>query len=496
MSRAVGRIGFWLTTAAVAAALSPAVAPTDPTLHPTGDALVVGCAAGALAFVLLARSSIPVSAITVVPPRRLAARSVVLLAKSVQEEAIWRGLVLGLLVGPFGRLGALTLSTVAFATAHVTRQGRAAVAHLVTGTLFGLAYLVTGRLVAAVAAHGAYNVLVGVSGHARTGVTVSDTSPGAATLIASRPTFEQRRSMSAPPDASKAGTPVARLEGVVKSFGRVRALDGVDLELRSGEILALLGANGAGKSTAVAVMLGLRRADEGAASLFGLDPRIPRARRRVGAVLQDIGFPPGLRVREAVDLTRSHFPGAASTTFDALARLDLASLADREAGGLSGGQRRRLAVALALTGNPEVLFLDEPTAGMDASARHTLLSDLRGYAASGGAVLLTTQQLAEAEEIATRIVLLAHGRIVLTGSVPEVRARAGRARVTVRTAALPVLRGAAAIETQGDRHVVYVDDADAFVSELVLSGATFSELEVVPVSLEDAFVTLTAEAEP
>ena len=143
-----------------------------------------------------------------------------------------------------------------------------------------------------------------------------------------------------------------------------------------------------------------------------------------------------------------------------------------------------------------MLFLDEPTAGMDASARRRLLSDLRSFADGGGAVLLTTQQLAEAEEIATRIVLLARGRIVLTGSVPEVRARAGRARVTLRAAEPPRLRTATAIETQGDRHVVYVDDADAFVSDLVLSGTPFSELAVVPVSLEDAFVTLTAEADP
>jgi ABC-2 type transport system ATP-binding protein len=300
--------------------------------------------------------------------------------------------------------------------------------------------------------------------------------------------------MSAEPAASKAGTPVARLEGVLKSFGRVHALDAVDLELRSGEILALLGANGAGKSTAVAVMLGLRRADAGSARLFGLDPRSPAARRRVGAVLQDIGFPPGLRVRETVDLTRAHFPDAGSTR-DVLDRLDLASLADRDAGGLSGGQRRRLAVALALCGRPEALFLDEPTAGMDAPARRKLLSDLRSFAGRGGAVLLTTQQLAEAEEIATRIVLLTHGRVVLEGSVREVRARAGRARVTLRAPSLPDMPTAASIESHGDRHVVYVDDADAFVSELVLSGTAFSELEVVPVSLEDAFVALTSEAD-
>jgi ABC-2 type transport system ATP-binding protein len=258
-------------------------------------------------------------------------------------------------------------------------------------------------------------------------------------------------------------------------------------------VLALLGPNGAGKSTAVAIMLGLRRADAGRAWLFGLDPRTPQARQHVGAVLQDVGFPPGLRVHEAVDLVRAHYPDARSTE-SALAQLGLESVSRRDAGGLSGGQRRRLAVALALAGKPRALFLDEPTAGMDAGARRALLTELREFAACGGAVILTTQQLDEAEEIATRVVLLAHGRVALEGSVREVRARAGRTRVTLRASAAPLFEGAT-VETQGDRHVVYVEDADAFVSALVRSGTPFSDLEVVPVSLEDAFVALTDRAD-
>ena len=164
---------------------------------------------------------------------------------------------------------------------------------------------------------------------------------------------------------------IAGLEGASRSYGSVTALHDVDLELRRGEILALLGPNGAGKSTAVAILLGLRRLDAGRARLFDRDPREPAARRLIGAVLQEVGFPLGLRVREVVDLVRAHFPGAAAT--DAvLDRLELGPLADRDAAGLSGGQRRRLAVALALAGRPEALFLDEPTAGMDATARRAL----------------------------------------------------------------------------------------------------------------------------
>jgi ABC-2 type transport system ATP-binding protein len=148
---------------------------------------------------------------------------------------------------------------------------------------------------------------------------------------------------------------------------------------------------------------------------------------------------------------------------------------------------------LALAGSPDVLFLDEPTAGMDATARRGLLRDLARFAADGGSVLLTTQQLSEAEEIATRVVVLARGRVILEGSVAEVRARAGTTRVTLRAKRVPQVGGIASIDSHLDRHVVYVEDADVFVAELVRSGVPFRELEVTPVSLEDAFVTLTRE---
>ena len=157
-------------------------------------------------------------------------------------------------------------------------------------------------------------------------------------------------------------------------------------------------------------MLGLRRPDAGQARLFGRDPRDGVRRRAVGVVLQEVGFPPALRVRETVDLVRAHFPEAASSRRGARSPRRR-GLGRGYAGGLSGGQRRRLAVALAFAGGVEALFLDEPTAGMDALARRALLRDVSQFATGGGAVLLTTQQLAEAEEIATRVVVLAAGRM-------------------------------------------------------------------------------------
>jgi ABC-2 type transport system ATP-binding protein len=469
------------------------VPPLDPTTRSVGQAITFGCLAGSFLFAGLARRRLPPSALAAVPRRRLLSRSVVLCVRSAREEAIWRGLVLGLLLPTFGRVGALALSTTLFALAHVPRQGRMAVVHLATGLVFGVTYLVTGRLLGAIAAHGTYNVLVGAGSLCRDELSSSATGRAGSRLLAS-----ERRSPPRPTVHATTPTPsataVARLEGVVKSFGPVRALDGIDLELRTGEVLALLGPNGAGKSTAVATMLGLRRPDLGRAYLNGLDPREPAARRSIGAVLQEIGLPHTLRVRELVELVRAHYP-ASHTVEEALGRLGLASLAQRQALGLSSGQRRRLAVALALAGRPRVLFLDEPTAGMDAAARRALLGDLADFASDGGAVLLTTQQLAEAEAIASRVALLVGGRIVLEGTVAEVRALAGMTRVTLRAETIPPLAGISTVESHHDRHVVYVGDADRFVAELVGSGVTFRELEVVPVSLEDAFVALTRDVD-
>ena len=489
----VGRLVYWGAATGAAVLVAPAVPPLDPTVNGAGNALAVGCLAGGAAFAVLARKRVDAGAISKLPRRRLLARSVVLAAKSAQEEAIWRGVVLGVLVGPTGRLGAVALSTLLFAAAHVRRLRRSALAHLITGASFGLVYATTGRLHAAIAAHGTYNVLVGAAAMTEQDLSVLDTGRKDARRLRSARS-ESSRPMHVERVENVAET-VARLEGVVKSFPTVRALDGVDLELRRGEIVALLGPNGAGKSTAVAVMLGLRRPDAGRARLFGRDPREPTARRAVGAVLQEIGYPPGLRVRETVELVRAHYADPVETD-DVLCRIGLADVAHRDAGGLSGGQRRRLAVALALAGSPDALFLDEPTAAMDVTARRALLRDIAGFAGAGGAVLLTTQHLAEAEEIATRVVLLAHGRVVLEGSVAEVRAHGGRTKVTFRADDLAPLDGPVAVSSSGDRHVVYVDDADSFVARLVRSGIVFRELEVAPVSLEDAFVALTEEGAP
>jgi ABC-2 type transport system ATP-binding protein len=218
----------------------------------------------------------------------------------------------------------------------------------------------------------------------------------------------------------------AALRTVTKRFGDTLALDSVELEVRAGEVLALLGPNGAGKTTALSLMLGLRRPDAGSAVMFGRDPRTAAARTSIGVTPQESGFPPTLRVRELVDLVRAHFPAPAPAA-ELLERFGLGGVARRQAGGLSGGERRRLSVALAFAGRPRALFLDEPTSGLDVESRRAVWQELRSYAAVGGTVLLTTHHLEEAEALASRVVLLARGTVVAEGSPAELSTRANSA---------------------------------------------------------------------
>lgn len=214
-------------------------------------------------------------------------------------------------------------------------------------------------------------------------------------------------------------TPLAQLVGVSKSFGRVQALDRLDLVIEPGETVALLGPNGAGKTTTLALLLGLRRPDAGEVRLCGRDPRHPHARSQVGCTPQEASFPLTLRVREVVDLVRAHFPSRQDPE-TLLERFCLDDLAQRQIGGLSGGQRRRLACALAFAGNPRFVLLDEPSSGLDVESRFRLWETIR---TSGCSVLLTTHSFEEAETLATRVVVLHGGRLVASGSPASLTGR-------------------------------------------------------------------------
>lgn len=217
-------------------------------------------------------------------------------------------------------------------------------------------------------------------------------------------------------------TRIARLEHVGKRYGEVVALDGIDLDIHRGELLALLGPNGAGKSTCIGLLLGLHRADSGTVTLFGEDPQDIAPRRRIGVMLQAANLPATLKVGELLRLTASYYPDPRPLA-ECAALAGVADLLGRRYGALSGGQQRRVQFAMAMAGRPEILFLDEPTVGMDITARQSLWAAIRQLVAGGCAVVLTTHYLEEAEALADRVCVIAKGRVVSEGSVDALRAR-------------------------------------------------------------------------
>ena len=297
---------------------------------------------------------------------------------------------------------------------------------------------------------------------------------------------------------SHASSPLAQLRGVHHRYGRTLALDGIDLSLHGGEVLALLGANGAGKSTAVAAMLGLVKPDAGEALLFGRSPALLAARRRAGVMLQSAGIPENALVGELLDLTRSYYPRPRSVA-DCVAMAGLDGLMHRRYGQLSGGQQRRVQFALAICGNPELLFLDEPTTGLDIDARQRMWATIRELVAGGTGVLLTTHYLEEAEALADRVVVLDRGRVVADGAMDEVRARVSQRRIRCLSAmdvdAIAAWPGVRAASRDGARVEIVADTAEDVVRRLLAEDAALSELDIRRAGLADAFLELTRDTD-
>ena len=290
---------------------------------------------------------------------------------------------------------------------------------------------------------------------------------------------------------------VARLDSVTKRYGAVTALDGLSLSLKRGEVLSLLGPNGAGKSTAIRCLLGLIAPTNGTARIFGQDPREPAARTRIGAMLQVARIPLVLTVREHLDLFRSYYPRP--LPFAEITRVaQLEGIEDRQFGKLSGGQKQRVLFALAIAGDPDLIFLDEPTVGMDIEARRGLWEQIRALAARGKTVLLTTHYLEEADALAHRVVVIDKGRIVSEGTPAEIKRMAAGAagrRVRCHTGLsdefLWTLPTVTAVARQGNVVTVTTTEAEAVLREMLLADASLSNLEVASMGLEDAFLELT-----
>jgi ABC-type multidrug transport system ATPase subunit/peptidoglycan/LPS O-acetylase OafA/YrhL len=294
-----------------------------------------------------------------------------------------------------------------------------------------------------------------------------------------------------------AGGSVAALQGVTKRFGAHTALAGIDLELRPGELLAVLGPNGAGKTTAISLWLGLIEADAGEVSLLGGAPQDIARRRGLGVMMQDVELYKELRVRELIALASSYYDAPMSVD-ETLQRAGIADLAERRYGRLSGGQKRQAQFGVAICGRPRVLFLDEPTVGLDVQAREALWSNVRALLAEGCSIVLTTHYLEEAEALATRVAVLARGRVIATGSVQEMRALVARRQITCESSlAADVVAGwPGVIEATraGSRLNIFANDAENLVRRLLASDPDLRRLEVREAGLTEAFNELTREA--
>jgi ABC-type multidrug transport system ATPase subunit len=293
------------------------------------------------------------------------------------------------------------------------------------------------------------------------------------------------------------GEPVATLRGVVKRFGKVIALDGVDIEVRAGELLAVLGPNGAGKSTAISLWLGLLEADAGEVTLLGGAPQELSRRRGLGVMLQDVELPKELQVRELVRLATSYYDSA-MTVDEALGRAGIRHLAQRRYGKLSGGQKRQAQFAVAICGRPRVLFLDEPTVGLDVQAREALWASVRQLLADGCSIVLTTHYLEEAETLADRIVVVTKGRVIAAGSVDDMRALVTRRQISCvsRLASEEVRAWPGVVDAKftDEKLQITATDAEGVVRRLLAADATLAKLEVRQAGLNEAFTELTREA--
>ncbi|GGL77810.1 ABC transporter ATP-binding protein [Streptomyces fumigatiscleroticus] len=287
---------------------------------------------------------------------------------------------------------------------------------------------------------------------------------------------------------------------VSKGYGSVRAVDGLSLALHPGETVALLGPNGAGKSTTLDLLLGLKNADSGTVRLFGAAPREALVAGRVGAMLQSGGLMDGVTVAELVRLAHDLHPRPYPVA-DVLARAGLTGIAGRKVDKLSGGQAQRVRFALATVGDSDLIVLDEPTTGMDVTARQAFWATMREQAGQGRTVLFATHYLEEADAAADRVLVLHRGRLLADGTAAEIKARAGVRRISFdldgpadedALRSLPCLTSA---DISGRTVRLQSADADATVHALYGLGLCPRNLEVAGLGLEQAFVALTAAEE-
>jgi ABC-type multidrug transport system ATPase subunit/peptidoglycan/LPS O-acetylase OafA/YrhL len=303
--------------------------------------------------------------------------------------------------------------------------------------------------------------------------------------------------VSPPPADAADGSPVARLRGITKKFGAVTALDSIDIEVRRGELLAVLGPNGAGKSTAISLWLGLIEPDAGVVTLLGGDPQDIVQRRSLGVMMQDVEMPKELRPRELVALASSYYDDPLEVD-ETLRRAGITQFADRPYGKLSGGQKRQAQFAVAICGRPKVLFLDEPTVGLDIQARLAMWKSIRTLLADGCSIVLTTHYLEEAEALADRVAVVAKGRVIASGSVDDMRALVACRQISCESSVtadeIRSWPGVVDVVVEDQKLRITATDAEGVVRRLLASDARLARLDVRQAGLNEAFNELTREA--
>ncbi|HEY0705088.1 MAG TPA: ABC transporter ATP-binding protein [Candidatus Acidoferrales bacterium] len=297
--------------------------------------------------------------------------------------------------------------------------------------------------------------------------------------------------------------PIIQVESLYKSYGAVEAVRGLSFVVEEGEVFGLLGPNGAGKTSTVEILEGMRTPDRGTARVCGLDPERSGSefKQKIGAVLQSTALPDKLRVKEALDLFASFYRDRASTE-GLLKRFQLEEKRDAFYKELSGGQKQRLALAMALVNNPTVVFLDEPTAGLDPQVRREIYDIIAELRREKKTVLLTTHYIEEAERLCDRVAIVDHGKIIKTGTPRELKqSSAGTTRIEVRLANpareadLRALEGVSDFRMMDDVYVLYASRAPqaivSLVKHLEAANNELQTMEMYSPSLEDVFIELT-----
>jgi ABC-2 type transport system ATP-binding protein len=297
-------------------------------------------------------------------------------------------------------------------------------------------------------------------------------------------------------DSTDTTTTLAVLDNVSKRYGKVTALNGLSLSVHAGEILAMLGPNGAGKTTAVSLLLNLIEADSGKVNLFNQDPQALAARQRIGVMLQSATLPETLRVSELITLTQSYYPFPRELK-DIAEMAGITDLLQRPYGKLSGGQQRRVQFAMAICAKVEILFLDEPTVGLDIEAREAMWMSLRKLVTEGCAIVLTTHYLEEAEALANRVMVIAQGSVIAEGTVESIRSRVALRKIRcISNLDISTIKQWPQIDSathDGQYVTIQTADAESVTRQLLNADAGLTQLEIKRAGLAEAFIELTKE---